>query len=162
MGKWTYRILIIIMIVAIAGAAIYWIWLRTQKEFVGPWTDPKYPTGKGWLLYPNGGETVSGIITIRWNTSKVGLSSNYKIWIAWSHLPRGSSSTFQHEDWEGCFCQVDYANHVITDSAPNTGEYQWNATQALEEYNGETYPYYIKIVGGKYMDASNRFFNVTG
>jgi hypothetical protein len=164
MNKWVFRIAIIIMIAAIAGAAIYWIMLQTSPEtMTGPWTDPDYPTGTGWLLYPNGGEAVSGVITIRWNTSKTpGLGPDDKIWIAWSHLPRGGSPTFQHEDWEGCFCQVDYTKHVITDSAPNTGEYQWNATEALIECNGETYPYYIKIIGGKYMDATNRFFNITG
>lgn len=164
MNKWVFRIAIAIMIAAIAVAAIYWIMLQTNPEtMTGPWTEADgYPTGKGWLLYPNGGEAVSGVITIRWNTSKVKLGSNDTIWIAWSHLPRGSSPTFQHEDWEGCFCQVDYTNHVISGNAPNTGEYQWNATQALIECDGETYPYYIKIVGGKYMDATNRFFNITG
>ena len=164
MGKWTYRIAVIIMIVAIAVGAIYWIMLQTNPEkMTGPWTDPGYPTGTGWLLYPNGGESVSGIVTIQWDPSKTsGLDSDDKIWISWSHLPRGNSPTFQHEDWEGCFCQVDYTKHVITDSAPNTGEYEWNATQALKDCNGETYPYYIKIVGGEYMDASNRFFNITG
>jgi hypothetical protein len=158
MGKWTYRIAIIIMIVAIAGVAIYWIMLQTNPEtMTGPWLGEDT-----WLLYPNGGENVSGVITILWNTSKVKLGPDAEIWIAWSHLPRGASPTFQHEDWEGCYCQVDYAEHVMTESAPNTGEYEWNATQALEDCNGETYPYYIKIVGSQYMDASNRFFNITG
>jgi hypothetical protein len=160
--KWIYRIAILIMLIAIAGGAIYWIWLRAE-DFVGPWTNPDYPTGTGWLLYPNGGESLSGMVTIEWNPSKTpGLGSDDPIWIGWSHLPRGASPTFQHEDWEGCYCQVDYANHIITETAPNTGTYEWNATQALVECDGETYPYYIKIVGGEYMDASNRFFNITG
>ncbi|MDH5689046.1 MAG: hypothetical protein OEZ48_14460 [Candidatus Bathyarchaeota archaeon] len=134
--------------------------LPPPPSFYGPWTDPNYPTGTGWLLYPNGGEKVFGIVTIRWNTSKTPeLGPDDEIYVGWSHAPRGNSSTFEHEDWEADYCQ---RYHVITDSAPNTGEYQWNATQALEECNGEHYPYYIKLMGGPYMDASNRFFNITG
>lgn len=172
MGKWTYRIAIIVMIAVIAGAAIYWIWFRTVEDFVGPWIDPDYPTGTGWLLYPNGGEAVSGIVTIRWDTSKTpGLDSDDEIEIGVSHDVRGGASVFnlgewpypqwvfQHENWEGCYCSM-YS--VITKNAPNTGSYEWNATQTLEEYNGEWYPYYIKLMGGKYMDASNTYFNITG
>ena len=161
MGKWTYRIAVIIMIAAIAVGAIYWIMLQTNPEtMTGPWIDPDYPTGTGWLLYPNGGESVSGIVTIRWNTSKTPeLGPDDEIWIGWTHDCRGSSPTFEHENWEGCYCS---SYTVIMDSAPNTGSYQWNATELLEQCDGETYPYYIKLVGGVYMDASNRFFNITG
>ena len=161
MGKWTYRIAILIMIAAIAGGAIYWIWFRTNPEtFTGPWTDPDYPTGTGWLLYPNGGENVYGIVTIQWNTNKTPkLGPDAKIVIRWTHDPRGSSPTFEHETWEGCYCS---RYHTITDSAPNTGSYQWNATQVLEQCDGETYPYYIRLDADVYSDASNRFFNITG
>jgi len=173
MNKWIYRISIVIMIAAIAGGAIYWIMLQTNpKTMSGPWTDPDYPSGMGWLLYPNGGESVSGIVTIRWNTNKTpGLGPDDKIEIGVSHDVRGGASVFnlgnwpyppgvfQHENWEGCYCS-QYT--VITDSAPNTGEYLWNATEVLEQYNGEWYPYYIKLMGGKYQDASNAYFNITG
>lgn len=162
MRKWTYRISMLIMIVAIAAAALYWIWFRTNPEtMTGPWTDPDYPTGTGWLLYPNGGEIVSGIITIEWDTSKTPkLGPDDKIWIGWTQSPRYGNWDFRFEDQEGCFCQ-EY--ETLTDSAPNTGTYQWDTTQVLEECNGEHYPYYIKLVGDQgYMDASNTFFNITG
>jgi len=161
MGKWAYRIAIIAMIVAIAGAAIYWIWLRTNPEtMTGPWIDPDYPTGKGWLLYPNGGEEVSGMVTILWDTSKTPkLDSDDKIRIGWTHDYRGASPTFQHETWEGCYCS---RYNVITENALNTGEYEWNASQVLEECDGEHYPFYIRLDSSVYMDASNRFFNITG
>jgi len=159
LGKWTYRIAVIAMIAAIAVGAIYWIMLQTNPEtMTGPWIDPDYPTGTGWLLYPNGGETVSGTVTIRWDPDKTSqLDSEDEIWIAWTHDPRGASSTFEHETWEGCYCS---RYNVITESAPNTGSYQWNANEVLEQCDGETYPYYIKIVGGKYMDASNKYFSI--
>lgn len=172
MGKWIYRISIIAMIAAIAGGAIYWVMMQTNPEtMTGPWTIPDYPTGAGWLLYPNGGETVQGIVTIRWNTSKTGLGPDDTIRIGWTHDVRGWTSVrnlgtwpylsgvFTHESWEGCYCS---RYNIITDSAPNTGEYQWNATEVLKQSNDEWYPFYIRLEGGKYMDASNTYFNITG
>jgi hypothetical protein len=131
-------------------------------SFTEPWTNPDYPTGTGWLLYPNGREVVSGVITIEWDTSKTPkLGPDDKIWIGWTHCVRGAAGTegnwsyppevFEHETWEGCYCSTYEA---ITTSAPNTGEYQWNTTETLEWCNGEHYPYYIKLVGGVYMDAT--------
>lgn len=122
------------------------------------------------LLSPNGEEAVSAIVTIRWNRN-ASLGRNDNIWIGWSHDVRAnpnpgdwpySPEVFRYENsenWERCYCQTW---HVITDSAPNTGSYEWNASEALEQCNGEGYPYYIKIIGGKYMDASNMYFNITG
>jgi len=157
MGKWFYTIALIFLVVAIAVAGFFWV-------FPDFWRPPPV-----WvkLLYPNGGEAVSGIVSIRWDTNQ---KSKDKIWIGWSHDVRGNPNpgdwpyppeVFRHENsesWEGCYCQ-EY--HVITDSAPNTGEYIWNATEVLEQCSGEWYPYYIKIECVKYMDASNTFFNIT-
>ena len=177
MGKWTYRIAILIMIAAIVGGAIYWIWFRTNPETsTGPWGGEDT-----WLLYPNGGESVSGVINITWNPEKTPkLGPDDKIIIRWTHEVRGAAGkkwdwpyppeAFQHEDdvyWEGCYCSVYYCvvcgkRLCREHGVPNTGSYQWNATQALEEYNGETYPYYIRLDADVYMDASNRFFNITG
>jgi len=119
------------------------------------------------LLSPNGEEAVSAIVTIKWNRN-ASLSRNDNIWIGWSHDVRGNPNlgdwpyppeVFRYENWEGCYCQTW---HVITDSAPNTGSFEWNASEALEQCNGEWYPYYIKILAGRYMDASNTYFNITG
>ncbi len=174
MGKWLYRIAMVAMIVAIAAASIYWILLQTNPETMdGPWLEVDgYPTGKGWLLYPNGGEGVSGVIEILWDTDKTSdLGPEDKIKIGYSHGVRGgdsiyglgnwpySADKFIHEDWEGCYCS-DF--EVIVEETPNTGKYLWNATEVLEQNVGEWYPYYIRIYGGRYMDASNRYFNITG
>lgn len=173
MGKWTYRIATIVMIVAIAGGAAYWVWLRLNEETnPGPyreeWGDSL------WLLYPNGGE-VSGIVTIRWDVDRVGLSEDAKVTIGWTHDLRGGGasagypykpSDFKHEDWEGCYCSIyrcivcnkeNCKEHTV----PNTGEYQWNASEVLEINNDETYPYYIRITGAQYLDASDYYFNIT-
>lgn len=173
MGKWTYRITTIIMIAAIAVVAVWWVMHATNPETMsGPWLEANgYTTGKGWLLYPNGGEEVSGVIEILWNPNRTsGLGPEDKISIGYSHGVRGGDSIydlgkwpyspdkFKHEDWEGCYCS---GFTVLMEDVPNTGKYVWNTTEVLEKNNGEWYPYYVRIEGGKYLDASNRYFNIT-
>ena len=94
------------------------------------------------VIYPNGGESVSGTVTIRWNaTDNYDEENELKVTIKYS-ADAGTS-------W-----------HTIASSEDNTGEYDWN-TSALED--GKHYLIKISVKdlsNNQGVDISNATFTV--
>ena len=81
------------------------------------------------LIYPKGGERVSGIVTIEWYAIASNIYLYYK--------------TGDGDDW-----------NQINDVLPNTGEYEWDTTTVVDEY----YKIHIVATGdGMACDTSGFF-----